>query len=88
LLDAKFNIKVADWSFAVKLERNKPLTKILGTHEYMAPELISKKKYFGQSVDIYSMGVVLFALMTGIQPIHEMAHINDVLYKHLANKNY
>ena len=62
--DKIWNPKVCDFGFAAintgKLKEN------CGTFNYMAPEIFEKKCYDGFKADIFSLGVVLFTLVTGV----------------------
>jgi urea transport system substrate-binding protein len=64
--------KVVDFGLARQLDRDKRLTAtgaVLGTPCYMAPEQASGKiELLGPSVDIYSLGVILFECVTGRLP--------------------
>ena len=40
----------------------------VGTPAFMAPEIQQKKSYVGWAVDIWSLGVLLFTLVTGTLP--------------------
>jgi len=51
-----------------------------GTKTYMAPEMKLNKEYNGKSVDIFSLGVVLFILVHGIYPFSE-AKADEPFYK-------
>jgi serine/threonine protein kinase len=73
LLDADFNIKIADFGFAAKLREKNKMTTKLGTHGYMAPEFYEKESYDGKTVDIFALGVALFTIYSGFQPF-KVAH--------------
>ena len=71
MLDKDFNIKIADFGFATLLSGNNGdgiLTTPLGTRAYASPEILSKKPYNGIYSDIFSLGVVLFTLVTCKMP--------------------
>ncbi len=52
-----------------------------GTLEYAAPEVLSKAKaYKGPPCDVWSLGVILYCMLTGLYPFEE-ANIFDVLKK-------
>ncbi|KAI8903500.1 kinase-like domain-containing protein, partial [Gorgonomyces haynaldii] len=69
LIDSNTNIKIADFGFA-GLSKGEPLDSMLGSPEYASPEMIARKPY-GPEVDIWSMGVILFVMLTGTLPFHE-----------------
>jgi non-specific serine/threonine protein kinase len=59
----------------------------VGTLEYQAPEILLKKPYDGKKKDIFSLGVLLFLLVTGIKPF-EVPFGKDKLYKYILKKQY
>ena len=54
-------VKIADFSLAEKLNQSKKFKLICGTPGFMAPEIFNLEGY-DEKVDIYSLGLVLFAL--------------------------
>ena len=50
----------------------------------MAPEIISKRAYQGQVVDLFALGVILFIMRSGHPPF-SYASMNDSYYQLLAN---
>lgn len=66
MLDSKYQLKVTDFGFASFSKE--ALKDQVGTRVYIAPEILLKKEYFGEDADIFSMGVVLFALSVGCFP--------------------
>ena len=64
-------IRVADFGFAAPVEgeaRDGARTTRLGTPGYMAPELLEGRAYGGAAVDLYALGVILFAMVTVSMP--------------------
>ncbi|XP_037091957.1 phosphorylase b kinase gamma catalytic chain, skeletal muscle/heart isoform-like isoform X3 [Pollicipes pollicipes] len=73
LLDDNLDIKLTDFGFARILRPGEELYDILGTPGYMAPELIRAGLYeeapgYGQPVDLWACGVVMYTLLVGCPP--------------------
>jgi 5'-AMP-activated protein kinase catalytic alpha subunit len=65
LLDEDRNVKIADFGFAAQTTPGEPLTKSCGSPNYAAPELLYKGcSYEGPEIDVWSCGVILYALLT------------------------
>ncbi|KAL8214801.1 hypothetical protein R6Q57_004250 [Mikania cordata] len=74
LLDDEGSLKVSDFGLSALVE-NKGLDGLLhtscGTPAYVAPEIIKQKGYDGAKADVWSCGVVLFALLAGFLPFRD-----------------
>ncbi|KAL3318981.1 MAP microtubule affinity-regulating kinase 1 [Cichlidogyrus casuarinus] len=68
LLDQDMNIKIADFGFSNRFEPGKRLDTFCGSPPYAAPELFEGKEYDGPEVDVWSLGVILYTLVSGILP--------------------
>eukprot|EP00283_Hemiselmis_rufescens_P012503 CAMPEP_0173449696 /NCGR_PEP_ID=MMETSP1357-20121228/43211_1 /TAXON_ID=77926 /ORGANISM="Hemiselmis rufescens, Strain PCC563" /LENGTH=846 /DNA_ID=CAMNT_0014416307 /DNA_START=156 /DNA_END=2693 /DNA_ORIENTATION=+ len=66
-------IKLADWGFAQVLSQKQPLTSVLGTGSYMAPEMLEMQPY-NEKVDMWSCGVILYVLLCGFPPYDACYH--------------
>jgi len=47
------------------MDQNTLFKDTVGTHVYMAPEIHLKLPYLGWAVDIWSLGIILFTMLTG-----------------------
>jgi len=67
LLDASGYVKLVDFGFAKKLPVGRKTWTFCGTPEYVAPEVILNKGH-DISADYWSLGVLMFELLTGTPP--------------------
>ena len=58
---------------------------IIGTPNYMAPEIISGKGY-GFNVDLWSLGIVLYEFLAGYVPFGEEAEDPYEIYQEILKK--
>lgn len=83
LLDAAYRLKLSDFGLACITQDNQgtslPLTAHVGTRNYMAPELLLGRGYYGPAVDAWAAGVVIFILATGRQPYRSPSR-DDTLF--------
>lgn len=74
LLDENENLKISDFGLSALAQckhQDGLLHTTCGTPAYVAPEVINRKGYDGEKVDIWSCGVVLFVLLAGYLPFHD-----------------
>ncbi|EGG07247.1 uncharacterized protein MELLADRAFT_77643 [Melampsora larici-populina 98AG31] len=71
LLDNQRNIKIADFGMAALEASDKLLETSCGSPHYASPEIVSGLTYHGSSSDIWSCGVILFALLIGRLPFDD-----------------
>jgi len=98
LVGDNYDIKLIDFGFAAKCvdKENKPkkLKKSVGTPYYQAPEILEGKSYDGKKADIFSIGAILFVLMTKNFGFSEAkvnnvsSNVKNLLYKLIKMKAY
>ncbi|OJD19954.1 PLK protein kinase [Emergomyces pasteurianus Ep9510] len=89
-LDHNMDIKVGDFGLAAIIlsEKDEKRRRTLcGTPNYIAPEVLDKSKGgHNQKVDIWSLGVIFFAMLTGYPPFQSKTQ--DEIYKKVKNLTY
>ena len=61
-------IKLIDFGFAVKTDKETYQNLLCGSPSYMAPEIVNKEKYIAQYSDIWSLGVLFYSMLYGRFP--------------------
>ncbi len=80
LLDKNENVKLCDFGFTREYEgKSSYLQTFCGTVAYSAPEMLKGEKYAGEKVDVWSLGIILYALLTGELPFDDD---DDMITKH------
>ncbi|KAG9196561.1 hypothetical protein G6011_01682 [Alternaria panax] len=72
LLDKHGDVKLVDFGFTREYEgKSNYLQTWCGTICYSAPEMLKGEKYAGEKVDVWSLGIILYALLVGELPFDE-----------------
>ncbi|XP_053209745.1 5'-AMP-activated protein kinase catalytic subunit alpha-2-like [Panonychus citri] len=80
LLDSNQCVKIADFGLSNMMMDGEFLRTSCGSPNYAAPEVISGKLYAGPEVDIWSAGVILYALLCGTLPFDD-EHVPSLFRK-------
>ena len=86
LLDENKTLKIIDFGFSICVKNDQRINNFCGTPTYMAPEIVSKKEYFGAPVDVWALGVLLYVLLCGTFPFK--AQEEKELYKKIIKGTY
>ena len=77
LLDEHGHIKISDLGLACDFSRKKPHASV-GTHGYMAPEVLAKGQTYDSSADWFSLGCMIYKLLRGyVSMFHVLMSIWD-----------
>ncbi|KAH8870947.1 Maternal embryonic leucine zipper kinase [Schistosoma japonicum] len=68
LLDNDQNVRIIDFGLCAKGHNLSLLNTFCGSFAYVAPEVLANKEYSGSAADIWSLGVILYALLCGRLP--------------------
>ncbi|OMJ68515.1 hypothetical protein SteCoe_34008 [Stentor coeruleus] len=86
LLDESQNLKLADFGLSNEYKDGENLNTPCGSPCYAAPEMVAGKSYNGLSVDIWSSGIVLYAMICGFLPFEDSNTPN--LYQKIIKGQY
>lgn len=79
-------LKIADFGFSMVIPRNVLTSSICGSPMYCAPEVISGQPYDPYKSDIWSCGVILYAMLTGMVPWTAKNHTQ--LFQQIRSGDY
>ena len=86
LIDFDGQLKIVDFGLSNMYEKGQTLKTACGSPCYAAPEMIAGNRYHGLKSDIWSCGVVLYAMLCGYLPFEDQKTSN--LYKKIMNAEY
>ena len=81
LINKKNILKIIDFGLSNYNKNNELLCTPCGSPCYASPEMIAGKKYDGNSIDIWSSGIILFIMLCGYLPFE--GQNNDILFKNI-----
>lgn len=86
LLDYDGAIKLADFGLSNTYKEDETLLTACGSPCYAAPEMIAGERYHGSRVDIWSCGIILFAMVCGYLPFEDQD--TNILYKKILDGKF
>ena len=85
LFDEDYNPKI--YGFYFLCENKEDLIEFVGTPQYCAPEILLNKPYNGFKCDVFSLGQLLFNIVTGLFGFNSATE-NDAYYSLILKKEY
>ena len=86
LLDNNTNIKISDFGLSTFYNKNTYLQTPCGTPSYAPPEMLNGNAYNGTSSDIWSCGIILYAMLCGSLPFAESKE--DIICRKILCHDY
>ena len=86
LVDYDQSLKIVDFGLSNLYEQGCTLKTACGSPCYAAPEMIAGQRYDGLMSDLWSCGVVLYAMLCGYLPFEDQK--TSDLYKKILNAEY
>lgn len=86
LIDDDGNIKIIDFGLSNMFKDGRALKTFCGSRNYASPEIIEGKDYDGTQSDIWSLGVILYAMLYGEMPFDD--ENNTTLCKSIREAKY
>jgi len=83
LLDEDDNLKIVDFGLSNLMKSGELLRTSCGSPNYASPEIVSNVPYSGAECDIWSIGVILYAMLCGKLPFDE--DNNREVFKKIKN---
>ncbi len=70
MFDENYNLKLVDFGLST-LQGNAPNYKYCGSEGYQPPEILMRKKYIPQDMDLFAAGIILYQMSVGYAPFTE-----------------
>ena len=87
VFDKDFELKIIDFGYSQKFISSDILEGNKGSKNYKCPEMRENYKFRPEEADIFSLGAVLFNLVTG-KPGFDSSKKNDIFYRYIFANNY
>lgn len=87
LIDSEGYAKLTDFGLSKEnIKDNKTATTFCGTPEYLAPEIVDAKGH-GKAVDWWSVGCIIYEMLTGMPPFTLKDNNRAELFKNIMSCN-
>lgn len=74
LIDLDGHVRIADFGLSKIIKEEELSNTICGSPEYLSPEMLQSGEGHDRRVDIYSLGVLLYEMLTGLPPFYDKDH--------------
>ena len=71
LVDTQGHIRIADFGLAKQIRHGEKSYSFCGSPEYLSPEMLQENMGHDRRLDIYSLGVLLYEMLTGLPPFYD-----------------
>ena len=86
LLDDNNHIKISDFGLSTFYSKNNYLQTACGTPSYAPPEMLEGQEYNGEATDVWSCGIILYAMLCGTLPFSESKE--QIIVKKIKTHDY
>ena len=86
LLDDNNHIKISDFGLSTFFSKNNYLHTACGTPSYAPPEMLEGQEYNGEATDVWSCGIILYAMLCGSLPFSESKE--EIIVKKIKMHDY
>jgi len=86
LLDDNNHIKISDFGLSTFYSKNNYLQTACGTPSYAPPEMLEGHEYNGEATDVWSCGIILYAMLCGTLPFSESQE--EIIVKKIKTHDY
>ena len=86
LLDDNNHIKISDFGLSTFYSKNNYLQTACGTPSYAPPEMLEGHEYNGEATDVWSCGIILYAMLCGTLPFSESKE--EIIVKKIKTHDY
>ena len=86
LLDDNNHIKISDFGLSTFYSKNNYLLTACGTPSYAPPEMLEGHEYNGEATDVWSCGIILYAMLCGTLPFSESQE--EIIVKKIKAHDY
>ncbi|OHS95986.1 Serine/threonine-protein kinase SRK2E [Tritrichomonas foetus] len=90
IVDRLLNVKLIDFGLSAYIPEDGMFSDWCGSLYYISPEMMTEKAYNGQLADVWSLGVILFAMVHGCLPFQSTEEISKMMinYNYKINESY